>query len=147
MRHEDWADVGEQVDETMLDLTPEQADRLRAEYEADEAAKVARRREERAQWNAAAAIARRRMTDLSAAELAGDLAWARSVLVEGETFRDGAALFLALYNAKKASVARPLTFSETNRLRRVLVALWPDGSREMAVSAGQTLEPALSEVA
>ena len=139
-------DMDGRNEETVLDLTPEQATQLRAEYEADQAAKALRKAEERAQWNAAAAIARRRMTELSDAELAEDLAWARSVLVEGETFTDGAALFLALYTAKKASVARSLTFSETNRLRRVLVALWPDGSREMAVS-GHALEPALSEVA
>ena len=114
---------------TVLDITPEEADALRAQYEAEEAAKATRRREEQAEWFRQLARARnniaRGLTTWQQEELAADMAWARSVLIDGETFRTGDQLFLALYTARKASLARGLTFSETARLRRLLVALAP----------------------
>lgn len=124
MRLEDW-DVR---DESVLDLASDHADQLRAEYEADERAKAERRRYERAEWFRALARARLAQAAMHADEVAADVAWARSVLVDGETFEDGLALYCVLHDAKKQSLGRSLGMSEINRLRRAVLVLWPEMS-------------------
>lgn len=137
MRVEDVWDVRA---ESVLDMTADEADALREEYEERQrttaAERADRKARDRATWNEAAKIAQRRLAELYADELASDVAWARTVLLAGETFRDGSALYLTLYQAKKASVGRTLSFTESNRLRRVCVAVWAERS------AGQTTEAA-----
>lgn len=108
------------------ELTPAEADRLRAEYEAQEREKAERKARERVQWDAAVRSAQRRVAERADEELAADVAWARTVLVEGETFPDGLALYCALHAVKKASVGRSLGYSEISRLRRVTAALMAD---------------------
>lgn len=125
------------------EITPDVADRMRAEYEAGEREKAAARQRERDEWFRQLARARDRMargeTARQQEELAADRAWARSVLVDGETFTTGGALFLALYNAKKASVAHSLSFTEVARLRRLVLALYPEvaESSDMAVARAE----------
>jgi hypothetical protein len=119
MRLEDW-DIG---GETVLDLSPEEADRLRAAYEAEQTAKAERRAHERQEWSRAIAQAREAQTAAAAEELAADVAWARTVIVEGETFRDGLALYCVLHEARKRSVGHSLGYTDIARLRRLVAAL------------------------
>ena len=132
MRTEDWADV--RNEETVLDLTPEQATQLRAEYEADQRAKADARRKERDEWYQQLARARQAHDARGAAELADDVAWARTVIVDGERFRDGLALYLVLYTARKMATGRALSLTETARLRRAVTVLFPDVAEQSAVA-------------
>lgn len=116
------------------DPTPEEVERARAaaalrQYEAE-----AEKGHRRAEWHHALQAAHRDLAQRREADAAVKLAAARET-IEGETFRDGAALFGFLYQARKHELGRALGLSEMREVRWLVSVLWPEMSAFAAITA------------